>query len=188
VGLEEARSEGSELDNKKALEISQKAVATATVKAKAPEVVSNYLFEATMYPLATLQVAKGDTVMYDKLRSKLVKEGTGEYARHLASLMEFDEWLAALYVWLIEEQQQEAVGTLQKWRLSIVLQWAVGGKQYVKMYFKKYHGTFPVECDTQLMFRAQAVGMEKYYEKLEKYNAKTAALMEKYAATASDSD
>ena len=127
--------------------------------------------------------------MYEKLRGKLVKEGTGEYSRHLSSLVVFDEWLASLYVWLIDEQQQEAVGILQKWRLSIVLEWAMGGKQYVRMYFKKYHGTFPVECDTQLMFRAQAAGMEKYYKKLEKFNArKTAAPAKADAATASDSD
>ena len=67
----------------------------------------------------------------------------------------------------------------------------MGGKQYVRMYFRQYHGTFPVECDPQLMFRAQAAGMEKFYKKLEKLGTaarKSAAPTTADAATASDSD
>ena len=86
-----------------------------------------------MFPLAVLHVAKGDSIMYDKLKTKLVKDGTGEYARHLVSLAAFDDWLASVYIYLLEEQQQEAVSVLQKWRLSLALEWSMGGKDYVKM-------------------------------------------------------
>jgi hypothetical protein len=77
-----------------------------------------------------------------------------------------------------------AATVLQKWRLSIALEWAMGGKEYVRLYFNQYHGTFPVVCDAQLMFRAQATGMEKLIKKLDKANVKKVA----NAASTSDSE
>jgi hypothetical protein len=184
LGLEEAAGDGSKLDKGKLKEISEKATASAVEKQRSPEVVNAALFEATMYPLAVLSVAKGDPIMFDKLRSKLIKEGCGEYSRHLSTLISFDDWLARVYDWLNQQGQMDAVVILQKWRLSIVLDWAMGGKAYVKLYFQKYHGAFSVECDAQLMFRAQAVSMEKFTKTLDKLNAKRAA----NAADISDSD
>ena len=142
VGLEEAAGDGSKLDKGKLKEISEKATASAVEKQRSPEVVNAALFEATMYPLAVLSVAKGDPIMFDKLRSKLIKEGCGEYSRHLSTLISFDDWLARVYDWLNQQGQMDAVVILQKWRLSIVLDWAMGEKAYVKLYFQKYHGAF----------------------------------------------
>ena len=152
VGLEEAKRDAVEMTNDKIREIADRAAKTAAEQTTTPEATQNALLEATMYPVSVLKIAKGDSVMFDKLRSKLVKEGTGEYHRHLTSVASFDDWLAVIYVWLISEQHTDAVCILQKWRLSIALEWAMGGKEYVKLYFKKYHGTFPTECDSQLMF------------------------------------
>lgn len=184
VGLEEATREGKKMDDGKLKEVSEKATASAVERFQSAEAIQDALFHATMYPVAVLAVAKDDPVMYDKLRSKLIKEGSGEYSRHLSSLATFDEWLATLYRWLNSQGHMDAVAVLQKWRLSIALDWAMGGKAYVQLYFRHYHGTFPVECDSQLMFRAQSVGMEKFMKKLEKFNNKTAA----NAAALSDSD
>ena len=133
--------------------------------------------------VAVLGVAKNDPVMFEKLRGKLIKEGCGEYSRHLKTLLEFDEWLASVYIWLTSQAQLDAVTVLQKWRLAIALDWAMGGKEYVRLYFKRHHGTFPVECDTQLMFRAQSASMEKFTKKLDKLNG-----VKTNAAAVSDSE
>jgi hypothetical protein len=183
VGLEAAR-EGGELNEDKIKELSAQATEAAVKRCSSQEVVNTALFEATMYPIAVLNVAKEDPVMFDKLRSKLIKDGCGEYKRHMSTLAGFDEWLASIYTWLNLQGVLAAATVLQKWRLSIVLDWAMGGKEYVRLYFNQYHGTFPVECDAQLMFRAQAAGVEKFMKKLDKLNVKKVA----NAASASDSE
>jgi hypothetical protein len=70
VGLEAAR-EGGELDEGKIKEVSTKATEAAVKFCSSQEAINNALFEATMYPINVLNVAKEDPVMFDKLRSKL---------------------------------------------------------------------------------------------------------------------
>jgi hypothetical protein len=165
VGLELA---GVEASADTLREVADKATTSADARMNSEERMYLAIFDSVMYPIGMLAVARKDPSgnMYSKLKSKLVKEGEGEWARHLKTEDQFDEWLDSVISWLLSCQQLQAVERLQKWRRGIALKWNMGGKVYVRLYFNKYHGQFPVTADPELMFKSQAQAMDKFNTQL----------------------
>jgi hypothetical protein len=165
VGLELA---GVEASSTILEEVAGKATTSATARLNSEERMYTAMFDAVMYPVGMLAAARKDTSgnMYVKLKSRLVKEGEGEWSKHIKSEDDFADWFDSVISWLLSCQQLQAVERLQKWRRGIALKWTMGGKLYVRLYFRKYNGSFPVVADPELMFKAQAQAMDKFNTQL----------------------
>jgi hypothetical protein len=147
-------------------EITHEAADKGSKKVSTDDGISAVLFDVCMFPLMLLTLAATDPNVYAKLKSRLIKEGKGEWSEHLGSEAAFDRWLSQVYSWLVARGHHMAVQRLQRWRHAISLKWDMGGKDYVRLYFEQNHGTFPTDADSSLMFQAQAKAMEKFNKQL----------------------
>lgn len=167
VGLEK---EGVSLSRARLAELSEEASSSATerVRPTKEEGIANALYYAVMFPVSLLAAAARDKsgAMYNKLRSKLIKEGRGEWSLNISSEDEFEDWLDKVCDWLVETNQMEAMRRLQSWKRGISLKWNMGGKEYVRLYFGKYHGQFPLSNDAELLFKTQSRAMDKFHSQL----------------------
>jgi hypothetical protein len=109
-----------------------------------------------LYGVELLRLSENEPKLQSKLKTAKLAEG-GEWCKHLHSRELWDKFMAQVMEYLLSSDQFN-VGTvhrLQKFQQNIP-GWSQGGKIYVKEYFKKYQGLFPMEVDIVVLVQSQA--------------------------------
>ena len=130
---------------------------------------SALVFMLCMFGVFKYKLAAGDTKALSKLRRTVVAAGKGEWSKHTADRDTFHAFFDTIIDYLQTKKLFGAVQCLRLWLRHLPKAWPVA-KEYIRLHFEHYEGTFPVEVDSALLVQAQDVSLKAIEDQLKKVN------------------
>jgi hypothetical protein len=161
-----AEGEGAETVSTRHYQMAESTVAQGVERA-GMEGESVLVFMLCMFGVLKYKLAAGDTKALSKLRQKVVAAGIGEWYRHTHDRDKWEFFFNKIIDYLQEKKMFGAVQRLRAWLRQLPKSWPVA-KEYIRLYFEKYEGSFPMEVDSALLVQAQDISLKSIEDQLKK--------------------